>query len=499
MAKSQRTGLTHWFRAQFLESHTWRDVDLEHWWQMPDDESRTASPWLQMPVDLVTRAPLSEWHEKVAVARVRRYDRLRPYLTRGLLLVLIVAALAVLRADWWCWLLLLPGALQVTLEIYLYRFIHETMDEPRWEVVRWMRDVADNHHRTKLLNVTGLLGVLACPLNVLAVAFSPPGGDLGWVKVLALAGAVFYVNSGLASSFLDPANYTETSTMPPVMHRIRPWAPLLSLCAVLAMTAISVQYARWTPETVPLAYATAALTLLLGSTIRNHDRVVAAAARVSREAVVAGRRELGRVVHDDLNGAKVAVETVRQIPEVPYRTAVELATLEAFLTHFSARVGIDAAPTLSLAELVEKIASPYGLGPSDIRCEITWLADIRRENHAIAVRMATALVHNAVQSLQKEENLDVSRTISVVGYTTGAGHTLRYHLGVGDNMPPVRPDRWCAVGTTLAALRTWLDDTFDGVLEQEVLDDGTKRIVASWYDRPPVRGYQRQDPGWEAS
>ncbi|MGA5541343.1 hypothetical protein ACPCIR_05775 [Mycobacterium sp. NPDC051198] len=441
----------------------------------------------------MTRATFSEWHEKVAVERVRHYDRLRPYATRGVLLLVICAALAVLRADWWCRLLLMPALLQVVLEIYLYRFVHETFDEPRWSVLRWMRDIADSHYRTKLLNVTGMLGALACPLNVLAVSIAPPGGDLGWVKVIGLVAAIFYLNSGLASVFLDPANFTETSTMPPVMHRIRPYVQLLSWCGVVLLVGVGVHFDRWTSVTTPLAYAGSALTLLLGSVIRNHDRMVAAAAVIGREAVVAGRRELGRVVHDDLNGAKVAAETVRQVPGIEYRSAVELAALEAFLTHFSTRVGIDAAPMLSLTDLVEKIASPYGLGPSDIRCDLRWAAGIRRENHAIAVRMTTALVHNAVQALQEKANLDVPRLISVTGSTTGSGHTLQYHLAVGDCLPPIAADRWCAQGTTLAALSEWLGDTFDGVLEQQIADDGTKRIVASWYDRPPVRGYRGQD------
>ncbi len=479
-----------WFRAQFVDRHTWRDVDVAHWWQMPDDDSRTESPWLQLVVDSVTRAPFSEWHEKVAVARVRHYDRVRPYATRAVLLLMISAGVALLQARWWCWVMLSPALLQIVLEIYLHRFVHETADEPKWKTVRWMRDVADRHHRTKLLNVTGVLGVLACPLNVAAVSIAPPGGDVSWVKVVAFAAAVLYVNSGLASTFLDPANYTETSKMPPAMHRVRAFAPLLSMCAVAAIAAIGVHFGRWAPVMIPLAYATSALTLLLGSKIRDHDRVVAAAAFVGREAVVAARRELGNVVHDDLNGAKIAAERVRKFPGVPYRDKVELAALEAFLTHFSTDIGIYAAPMLDLADLAEKIASPYGLGPRDIDCDFSWPPDMRKENHAIAVRMITALVHNAGQALNKTDNLDLPRSISVLGFTTGSGQSLGYHVALADSLPPIPSDRWCAEGTTLAALREWLIDTFNGDLRQEPHDCGRKRIVASWYDLPPVRGYQ---------
>lgn len=481
--------LTRWLHAQFIRSHTWRDVDLDYWWQMPDDETRTRSPWLQLPVDLVTRATFSEWHEKVTESRIRDYDRLRPYLSRATFLILIALGLGILDPPWWCWAMLAPAALQVSLEILLHGYVHESRPEPRWGLVRRMRDIVDDHYRTKMLNVTGVLGIAACPLNLLAVSLSPPGDELDWVKAVALASAIFYLNSGLASAFLDPSNYTETSTMPPVMHWVRPVAPALSLAVVVAIVAVGVVYDRWAFAVVPLAYATATLTLLLGGTIRNHDRMIAAAAPVARKAVVEARKELGAVVHDDLNPAKTTAETVRQIPGVPYRDYVELASLEAYLTHFSTRIGLYAAPRMRINDLVEKIASPYGLSPADVTYDIRWDPDIRRENHTIAIKMTTALVLNAAQTLQETRNLNVPRSITVEGFSTGIGHDICYHLAVQDSLPIIDPAHWCAAGSTLGALRDWLEDTFGGTLTQERRRDGTKRIVASWRDRPPVRRY----------
>ena len=391
--------------------------------------------------------------------------------------------------------MLTPALLQVALEVRLHGYVHESRNEPRWDVLRRMRDIVDDHYRTKMLNVTGILGALACPMNLVAVVLAPDGGGLGWIKVTAFGAAILYLNSGLASAFLDPSNYTETSTMPPVMHRVRPIAPVLSLGVVVVIVALGVAHDCWTPAMVPLAYVSAALTLLLGSNIRNHDRMIAAAATVAREAVVDARKELGAVVHDDLNPAKTAAETIRQIRGVPYRDYVELASLEAYLTHFSTRIDIYAAPQMLLSDLVEKIASPYGLSPDDITYDIRWGADIRRENHAIAVRMTTALVHNVVQTLQKTEYLDVPRSIVLEGFTTGAGHEVRYHLAVHDRLPLVDSGSWCAAGSTLGALRDWLNDTFNGDLTQEDLGDGAKRIVASWRDRPPVRGYRHTTRG----
>src|SRR5690242_11617970 len=105
-----------WLKSQFIEPHTWRDADIEYWWQMPADPTRTASPWAQLVADLFARASFSEWHEKVAESRVLRYDRLRPSVTRAALLCVIGGSAALLSAPARWWLMLVPAALQVVLE-----------------------------------------------------------------------------------------------------------------------------------------------------------------------------------------------------------------------------------------------------------------------------------------------------------------------------------------------------------------------------------------------
>ena len=482
---------TEWFKSQFLQSTTRRDADLEHWWQLPEDTTRTSSPWTQLVVDLVAPANFSEWHEKVAERRVREYDRLRPYVTRTVFLSIVAAALAVLGAKWWIWVMLTPAALQVVLELSLHKYIDESAPEPRWRIIRSMRDTVRDNFQKEMLNVTGILGTLACPLNVVAVCFSPAGGHDGWVKVAALAAAIFYLNSGLGSAFLDPPNYTERSVMPPVSHWIRPYAPLLSYLIVTAIVATSTAMDHWEPAMVPLAYLCVALTLLLGGTIRNHDRMIAAAAYVGRSAVEEGRKELGGVVHDELGPAKAAAETVSEIDGVSYRDVVDLQALSAFLTHFGTRVGIFASQRMELRYLVERIVSPYGLSPRDVEYDIGWnTAKLRKEDHRISIRMATALVHNVGQALQKDEYHDVPKTFALEGFTSGSGRELRYHLAVRDHLPVISEDDWCAdTGGTLTALRAWLRDTFNGDLTQQDMGDGTKRIIASWGDRPPIKHY----------
>jgi hypothetical protein len=483
---------TRWFKSQLLRSHNRRDEDLEHWWQLPGDPTRTASPWLQLVVDLVAPATFSEWHEKVAEARVKAYDRLRPPVTRALLLSLIIAGVGVLRAPWWCWVMLVPAVLQVLLEIYLNRYLFDSAPDPRWQWVRRMRDLANQHFQTMLLNATGVLGVAACPLNILAVCVVPDGGDWAWVKIGALGAAILYLNSGLASALLDPPNYTENSLMPPIMHWLRPYAALVSLVIVSAMVITAGLQHLWSPALAPVAYLCAGLTLLVGSTVRNHDRMIAAAALVAREAVQDGRSELGVVVHDDLGPAKAAAEAASRAECVAYQDAVELQTLAAYLTHFSTRVGIYASQRMELSYLIEKLIGPYGISRRDVSYDIRWdAAQMRKKDHKVVIRMATALVHNVGQTLRRPKFRNIPKTLVLEGYTTGDGRDLCYHLAVRDHLPVITEGEWCAPGGTLAALRCWLREDFNGELTQQDLGDGTKRIIASWADRPPITDYDQ--------
>jgi hypothetical protein len=479
--------LVMWLRSQFLRSHERRDEDLEFWWQLPADPTRTASPWSQIVRDLVSPALFSEWHVKVAESRVKGYDRLRPPMTRMLFLGLTVGGLSALRAPWWCLALLSPAVLQVFLEVYIGRYMYGSTDEPTWSWVRRIRDITNAHFHTMLLNVTGIVGVAAVPLNVLAACLAPSTTGQGWLKIGVLASAVFYANSGLASALLDPPNYTENSVMPPVMHWVRPYAPLVSCAVASAMVGIGAGLRRWPTDFLGVAFMCASLTLLLGSTLRNHDRVVGAAANVAREAVLDGRSELGGVVHDDLGPAKAAAESASRAECVAYQDAVELQALAAYLTHFSTRVGLHASQRMELSYVVEKLIGPYGLSRRDVSYEIRWAtATMRKQDHRVAIRMTTALVQNVAQTLRRPEFRHVPKAIVLECYQTGQGRDVRYHVAVHDHLPTISASRWCSPGSTLAALRSWLREDFNGDLTQQDNGDGVKKIIASWADRPPV-------------
>ncbi len=307
-------------RRHFVTAQSRRDVAAgDAWWKLPDDETRRSSAWRQLVVDLVAPATFSLWHAKVTKDRVALYDRLRLPVTRAAMLVVIIAALLWLDTAWWVMALMLwPAIAQVSLEIYLEPYALDVQSRSRLSWVNMMTGIVQENHPNKLLNVTGLLGTVGCPLNVAAVAFAPAGGDAGWVKIAALAAAIVYLNTGLANAFLDPPNYTENSTMPPFMHWVRPYAPAISLVVVATLVALSVRHGRWQDAMVPpIAYLCSLLTLQLGSTIRNHDRVLAAAVPTAREAITDGRLDMTDLTHTEMNKVKGPIFELQNIDAVP--------------------------------------------------------------------------------------------------------------------------------------------------------------------------------------
>lgn len=93
--------------------------------KVPDDASRLA-PFRQPFLDLVARAPRSDWMRHVAHARVFMYDRVRQYLARLGLAALIASSYLLLpEVHGWAWALLVLPFLQGSLELHLEPRVRE--------------------------------------------------------------------------------------------------------------------------------------------------------------------------------------------------------------------------------------------------------------------------------------------------------------------------------------------------------------------------------------
>jgi hypothetical protein len=477
-----RSLLAH-VRAQF-EPQRRRDQG-QNWWKLPDDVTRTSSSWRQLVVDLVVPATFSRWHRDVAVSRVESYDRLRPPVTRAVLIVSVAVCLWWLSPPWWLWGLLMPAVAQVTLEIGVNKYFRSSSPEPSIPLLHQARDVARANYNKRLLNVTGGIGIIACPMNVAAVALSPAGADHGWLKIAALAAAILYVNSGLASAFLDPPNFSEQSRMPVFMHTLRPYAPALSYAVVTAIVAVAAAHGRWQPELVPIAYLTALLALLLGSKLRDHDRMIAAAIPVARRAIVAGRADFARATHDELNATNSAARRASGLEGIAFRDATTLGMLPSLLSHLHQQVEIDAPrKNLPLEFHAQRVFDRYRMSKDGVSYDFAWGA-LSDEDHHIALRLLGSLCLNVAQAL--ELNPHLQRTVAIRGEAIDSQDGgRRYFLSMKDWLPPIDSAKWCRDGSTMSALRTFLQDEYDGNLVQEMLEDGSKQIVASWADMVPL-------------
>lgn len=476
-------------RAQF-EPQTRRD-EGQNWWKLPSDGTRTDSAWRQLIVDLIAPATFSRWHRDIAASRVENYDRLRPPITRAILILVVAACLAPLSPPWWLWTMFLPAAAQVALEISLNNYFRASSSAPP-PMLEQVRNLARENYNKRLLNITGVIGVIACPANIIAVTVSPSGGEDGWLKIAALGAAVLYVGSGLASTFLDPPNFSERSRMPVLMHTIRPYVPAVSCLVVTAIVAMSVAHGRWQAELIPIAYLTALLTLLLGSKLRDHDRMIGAAIPVARNAIVAGRADFARATHDELNTVNSAARRIAAWDGIPFRDATTLAMLPSLLSHVHQRVEIDSPRmVLPLESHAQKVFDRYRVPEGSVSYRFTW-GDLSDEDHNIALRLLGSLCLNVAQALETQAH--VSNTVVIRGETfDGEDGGQRYLLSIQDWLPPIGVAQWCRAGTTMAALRTFLHEEYGGTLAQEIRPDGSKLIVATWADMVPLLEFTNAD------
>ena len=212
------------------------------------DLARAANPWRQIVRDLCAPAPMSHWASDVTTVRIRAYDQIRPFVTRGVLLALLAILLCVAPGTWWLtFLLLVPAAIQVVLEIVL-TFQLAAPETSRVRALKPLVDIADTAHSRTLVNVTGVIGMVAVPCNVVTVCYLSGPGQPSWVKVLALVAAAAYGVSAVVSLLIDSAHYSahlSPSWPYRVFHAVRPHLWLVIGALMAAIVAGSVVAGRW--------------------------------------------------------------------------------------------------------------------------------------------------------------------------------------------------------------------------------------------------------------
>ncbi|CBG67715.1 MULTISPECIES: ATP-binding protein [Streptomyces] len=441
-------------------------------------QDRPTGPWAQILWDLRAPAPMSVWSTRVTAARIHRYDRVRPFVTRGFLLVVLAVLFAYADdARPLAWALLSVGVLQTTLEIYLDGQAHGGA-RSRFTVVRMLLSWQDDWQWERtLLNATGLLGGLAVPANVLAVLFLTGPGDPGWVKPAALAVALAYANSGIFHVLTDGTYYSANQSLPRFLVTLRAYGWLLVTGVLVAFVALSVHLGKWSPEMVPLAWAACVLPYFVGLKARDCDRSLRAGGEEVALAMNEARDRLAQDFHDMHTGARSLFRA--------------LADDEAV----SAQVRIDAADFAPMITLVKEMADEraWDAGDKEIALDAVLaqlardhslrlttrlrLGELRPANRELVRQLITTVVSNAAQAMARRAIHD--RPVSVSGEVSEG----MIHLRISDPLPLIPDGAWCVDGSTLAFMRDRLRRLGGDMTQSEVA--GGKEIRGVWSVRPP--------------
>lgn len=443
------------------------------------ESNRVPNSWQQIWQDLVSEAPYSGWGLVVTDTRIRDYDRIRTFVTRGTLL----AAMAILLAfapgtHWYTFALMLPALLQTVLEIYL-DFQLYAEDPSELAAVRKMVDVAQRNHTLMPVNYTGLIGGIAVPCNLFTVAFCTGPGSPEWVKVVAYAAAAMYGTSGILGVALDSNNFAANQTTAigqRIYQSARPHLWLVAVGGMAVFTLTSILCGRWAPAMEPMAWALCVIPVTVGMKQRDYDRMVRLTGQLLPEVQYVARSSMARDAHDIFTTPRQFLKKLAVDEGVPAPSRVLAAAL---------------APQMSL---VDELADPVRWHASERRIALTSVAaktgsdakvelvcelsldHVNVENYHLARQLVTTLLFNAGHALELNHVQD--KTVRVFG--AQQGDTLR--LEVSDPLPLIAD--WCAVGSTLLLLEQRLRQV-GGALSQREGSHG-KTICATWPVIPPA-------------
>lgn len=455
------------------------------------DLDRASSRWVQIVRDMVAPAPMSHWACDVTTVRIRAYDQIRTFVTRGVLLVAMAILLGIAPGtSWWTFALLVPSAIQVTLEIVL-NFQLAAPETTRVRALKPLVTIAEKAHSRTLINVTGLIGGGAVPCNIVAAAYLTGPGEPSWVKVLALSAAAAYGASAILSFLTDSTHYS--AHMSPswpyrVFHAVRPQVWLIIMAVLTAMVAGSILNNRWAPEMEPLAWATCLFPVVIGMKLRDYERVLRASSELLPDVQRSAKELLAKDFHNTYSNLRVFNRDIARNADVPAEIQVKAAGMAPLISMMSEAIDhdqwISQGERPSLAGIADKCASDSSLNLSvDLQFD-----DLNSDNYETARTLITALLVNVGQAMARADTTE--KPVSLRGRVRD-GHV---HLAVRDPLPFVKG--WGREGSTTR----WLHENLierggTGLSQHHVIDDpaAVKEIRASWPVKRPALSLTEED------
>lgn len=460
------------------------------------DRARASNPWAQLLRDLTAPAPMSHWAAEVTSTRIKKYDQIRAFVTRGLLLVALAVLLSVAPGTWWfTWALLIPAAIQVVFEIYLD---FEMNDSDRTHVpgLKTLVEIAESAHSRTLVNFTGVVGFVAVPCNIIAVAYLTGPGEPSWVKVMALGVAAAYGVSGIMSFLTDSTHYSahQSQSRPyRIFQAVRPHVWLIIAVLLTAIIAGSIFRDRWAPVMEPLAWALCATPILIGQKQRDYERFLRASSERLAQVQQGAKKILTKDYHNTHTSIRVFNRELAEDDSVPAGIRVKAAALAPLISLMPEAIDHDQwirqQQRPSLAGIVAKSGSDASL---DLTIDVR-LDDLSPRNYELARALLTALLVNVGQALNrlrrelKERNEEFTDDRVFV---TGEVRDGQVHIAVRDPLPLI--EDWAHQGSTTL----WLHQDLKAQgsrhgLTQHLVDEHNpqagKEIRASWpVKKPPL-------------
>lgn len=434
--------------------------------------------------------PRSDWARQVNEDRILNQDRIRPFVARGTLLVGIAICLAVLQAPWWALALLGLGAVQTGLEIVFevpmraqYEAVALDSRTERLPGSHWIVRVWYWNYERGITNVTGILGLVACSVNILVVLFAVGAAtDLVWVKVLAFAGALLYTNSGALGPLMDTSAYSPHSELSGTAQRVvrMLWLVYAAFLAVLIWAAEHF-FHSW-GSGLPYAFMAIGLSYYPMLRIREFERSMAASWNVAERATTRSHVAVATDLHNILQPVKGTLQAARDA------LTDSLQRLE--LTQYIDEVEeIYRAARNGTIDLREGLATPLGTRLKQkaareaipLRSTIVLDQNTPPEDYRRAKQCLLAFVDNSVQAYLAGSG--VSRPFLEVSATQRDALVV---VEVTDGLGLVPDDVWNDPHTTLWGLRADIAARPQGSLTQELRSDG-KTIRAQWEIMPLLR------------
>lgn len=293
--------------------------------------------------DWLTSGPRSEWTRRVTRSRILNQDRIRPFVTRGGLLIALAVCLVRLDAPaaGLAWLLL--GALQTGLEIATEKTVRSTYEHLARASTTEGSAIARQLGRGRNLlvrvwywnvekgitNLTGGLGTVAAAGNmVVVVVFTTSDGNPDWLRVLALVIATAYLASGALGPLADVAMYSPVTSLPAWLTFVLRWL-WVGVVALILGVILAGEGSSWEwDESLPYAViAVVAIGYYPMLRCRELERAMAAAADVSDATAARRYASIALDLHNLLQPVKGTLQLASQTVPNP----AERAELDRFL------------------------------------------------------------------------------------------------------------------------------------------------------------------------